>query len=100
MSTTPHTSTSCTSMILVCTLPNTLELLAVTDKNEWSTVELKGDLPSGRSRCTLAAYNNKLYLFGGWNRKVCNIIKFALNSESFISMTCMKSIRKRANQYS
>jgi len=36
---------------------------------EWSEVPLSGDVPSGRSRCSMVEYNNKLYLFGGWDRK-------------------------------
>ena len=33
--------------------------------NSWSSVQVKGDVPLGRSAASLVAVGNKLYLFGG-----------------------------------
>ena len=51
--------------LLPCPYSHDIHLLFLSVSNSWSSVEVKGDIPAGRSAASLVAVGNKLYLFGG-----------------------------------
>lgn len=55
------------------------------DSEEWTIVPLTGDIPCGRSRCTLTGYDKKLYLIGGWDRQVHFNDMYEINTETYKS---------------
>lgn len=49
--------------IVVCDLENGFK---------WETIPPKGDFPSARSAHSICLYNNKVFLFGGWDGRTSN----------------------------
>jgi N-acetylneuraminic acid mutarotase len=51
---------------------------------EWSIIECRGDIPSGRSRSTAVQWGRFMYVFGGWDRENPNAEFYELDLETCI----------------
>ena len=60
----------------------------------WSVVKVTGTAPSGRSRAKAVVYYNKMYVFGGWDRKnyFSDLYEFNFGKKKFLALIDLQKI--------
>lgn len=64
--------------------------------NNWEKINYNNAAPDGRGGHSLFAYNNKLYVYGGWNAEMQfnNVVEFDLDKREWQDNDCINDIHR------
>lgn len=66
------------------------------ETHAWSKIEYNNNAPEGRGGHSLFAYENKVYIYGGWNSEMQfnNVIQFDLDKREWSDNDCINGIHR------